>query len=132
MIGLDTNVIVRYITLDDPVQTPAAVRLIDSLSADQPAFISLVVMAELAWVLEVSYNFEKAAVRRVFDALLRSKELVLEQSEVVSRAVRNFAAGGASFPDCLIESSGEAAGCVHTFTFDRKAAASTGMQLLKQ
>lgn len=131
MIGLDTNVVVRYITLDDPVQTPVAVRLIDSLSGEEPGFVSLVVMAELAWVLQFSYNFEKGAVIRVFDLLLRSKELVLEQAEVVSRALALFAAGNSDFADCLIERCGEAAGCLHTFTFDRKAAGSAGMQLLK-
>jgi predicted nucleic-acid-binding protein len=131
VIGLDTNVIVRYITLDDPVQTVAAVRLIDSLSSEEPGFISLVVMAELGWVLQASYNFEKAAVVKVFDMLLRSKELVLEQADVVSQAVGLFAVGNSDFADCLIERSCEAAGCLHTFTFDRKAASSARMQLLK-
>ena len=131
MIGLDTNVVVRYLTLDDPVQTPAAVRLMDSLSAEEPGFISLVVMAELSWVLEASYSFDKAAMLRVFEALFRTKELVLEQAEIVARAVRLFRVGSANFADCLIEQSGDAAGCVHTFTFDRKAANSAGMRLLK-
>jgi predicted nucleic-acid-binding protein len=131
MISLDTNVVVRYITLDDPIQAPVAGRLIDSLSADEPGFISLVVMAELSWVLQISYNFEKAAIVRVVDMLLRSKELVLEQAEVVSRALSMFAAGNSDFADCLIERSGEAAGCLHTFTFDRKAATSSGMRLLR-
>jgi predicted nucleic-acid-binding protein len=131
MIGLDTNVLVRYITLDDPVQTPLAVRLIDSLSAEEPGFISLVVAAELAWVLDASYNFQKGAVLRVFEALLQSKELMVEQAEVVSRAVHLFATGDTGFADCLIERGGNAAGCAHTFTFDQKAARSCGMRLLK-
>jgi len=131
MIGLDTNVVVRYLTLDDPVQAPIAVRLIDSLSAEEPGFISLVAAAELSWVLEASYNFDKAAMLRVFEALLRSKELVVQQADVVERAVRLFGTGNANFADCLIEQSGVATGCVHTFTFDRKAANSAGMRLLK-
>lgn len=131
MIGLDTNVVVRYITLDDPVQSAAAVRLIDSLSAEEPGFVSLIVISELAWVLQVSYDFEKAAIVRTFDVLLRSKELVLEQAEMVARALELFAAGNSEFADCLIERCGKAAGCLHTFTFDRKAASSAGMQLLK-
>lgn len=131
MIGLDTNLLVRYITLDDPVQTRAAVRLIDSLTPQDRGFISMIVMVELAWVLEASYNFEKPAVVSVLEALLRSKELLVEQAEVVSRAVRHFAAGSASFADYLIEQSGRSAGCSYTFTFDRKAAGSAGMRLLK-
>ena len=131
MIGLDTNVVVRYLTLDDPVQVPAAETLMDSLSADEPGFISIVVVAELAWVLEGSYNFNKASIVRAFEALLQSKEIVIEQTELVSHALRLFAAGNAGLADYLIERSGHTAACSHTFTFDQKAAASTGMRLLK-
>ncbi|MGA1464036.1 MAG: PIN domain-containing protein, partial [Steroidobacteraceae bacterium] len=51
MIGLDTNVLVRYIMQDDPKQSPKASTLIESLSADHPGFISLVSVVELYWVL---------------------------------------------------------------------------------
>src|SRR5438270_8788517 len=131
MIGLDTNVIVRYITLDDPDQTPAAVRLVDSLTSDEPGFISLVVVAELAWVLETSYNVNRAALVRVLEMLLQSKELLVEQHEVVSQALHVFGRGTAGFVDYLIERRARAAGCVQTFTFDQKAAASAGMRLLR-
>jgi predicted nucleic-acid-binding protein len=131
MIGLDTNVVVRYLTLDDPVQVPAAETLMDSLSAEEPGFISLVVVAELAWVLDGSYNFNKASIVRAFEALLQSKEIVIEQTELVSQALRLFAAGNAGLADYLIERSGHTAGCSHTFTFDKRAAASAGMRLLK-
>jgi predicted nucleic-acid-binding protein len=131
MIGLDTNVIVRYITLDDPKQTALAVKLIESLSTDAPGFISLVVLAELAWVLEVSYSFNKVAVIRVFDGLLHSKELVIEQVPVVAQALDRFRMGNAGFSDYLIERGGQAAGCAHTMTFDQRAANSAGMRLLE-
>lgn len=131
MIGLDTNVVVRYVTLDDPMQTPIAVKVMDCLSADEPGFISLVVVTELAWVLEGSYNFDKAAVIRVLAGLLRSKELVVEQAELVAQALDRFRQGNAGLADFLIERSGHAAGCTDTVTFDPKAATSAGMQLLK-
>jgi len=131
MIGLDTNVIVRYITLDDPKQTPIAVKLIESLSIDEPGFISLVVFAELAWVLEISYRFDKTAILRAFDGLLRSKELVIEQAGNTAQAVERFRTGNTGFADYLIERGGHAAGCIHTVTFDQKAANSAGMRLLK-
>ena len=131
MIGLDTNVVVRYITLDDPIQVPAAVKMMDSLSVDEPGFISLIVVAELAWVLEVSYNFNKAAIVRVFEGLLQSKEIIIEQTELVSPALRLFSGGNAGLSDYLIERSGRAAGCVDTFTFDQRAARFAGMRLLK-
>lgn len=131
MIGLDTNVLVRYLTKDDPKQAPAAVNTIRSLSAEEPGFISLVVIAELAWVLEGSYSFDRAAIALVFDGLLHSKELLVEQADVVAQALDLFDSGNAGFADYLIERSGQAAGCVHTLTFDQRAATSAGMRLLK-
>ncbi len=130
MTGLDTNILVRYLTEDDPVQTIAAGRVIDSFSRDSPGFISLIVLAELVWVLESFYRFTKNEIERVLETLLRSDELVVERAEIVSQALRMFRIGRADFADCLIERCGHAADCKHTVTFDQKAAAGTGMQLL--
>ena len=129
MIGLDTNVLVRYLTHDDPTQTAAAVKLIDSLSPKEPGFLSVVVVAELVWVLEISYRFKKTEIERVLRTLLQSKELVVERAEIVVQALRRFSASGADFADCLIERGGHTAACKHTFTFDRRAV-TTGMKLL--
>lgn len=131
MIGLDTNVVVRYLTKDDPRQTAAAVKLIRSLSENEPGFVSLIVLAELHWVLETCYRFNKLELVDVLDTLLTSREVVLERPEIVSQAVRQFASGNADLAYYLIERSGHTAGCSHTFTFDQKAAASAGMRLLK-
>ena len=131
MIGLDTNVVVRYLTHDDPVQTAAAVRVMDSLSSESPGFLSLVIMVELVWVLEASYRFKKKEIERVLDALLRSKELVVERAEIVSQALRRFSASRADFADCLIERSAHAVECEYIVTFDRNAAAGAGMRLLE-
>jgi predicted nucleic-acid-binding protein len=130
MIGLDANVVVRYLTQDDAVQTPAAVRVIDSLSADSPGFLSVIVIVELVWVLEVSYRFKKNEIEQVLETLLRSKELVIERAEIVAQALRKFSGSRADFADCLIERSGHAAECQYTVTFDRNAASAAGMRLL--
>jgi predicted nucleic-acid-binding protein len=130
MIGLDTNIVVRYLTHDDPVQAAAAVRVMDSLSTESPGFLSLIVIAELVWVLEVSYHFKKNEIMQVLDTLLRSKELVIEQSEVVSQALRKFSASRADFAACLIERCGHVAECQYTATFDQHAASSAGMRLI--
>jgi predicted nucleic-acid-binding protein len=130
MIGLDTNVIVRYLTHDDPTQTAAAVKVMDSLSSDSPGFISLIVVVELVWVLEASYRFKKDEIEQVLETLLRSKELVIERAEIVAQALRRFSASRADFADCLIERSAHAAECQYTVTFDRKAANAAGMKLL--
>ncbi len=129
MIGLDTNILVRYITQDHATQAAAAVRVIDSLSSDSPGFLSLVVIAELVWVLQFSYGFKKHEIEQVVDKVLRSKELIIERAEIVSQALRKFRASRANFADCLIERSGYAAECQYVLTFDKDAAAS-GMRLL--
>jgi len=131
LIGLATNVIVRYLTHDDPTQTAAAMRLINSLTSDSPGFLCLIVVAELVWVLETSYGFKKKEIQQVVESLLRSRELVIEQAEIVSIALRTFRTGRADFVDCLIEHRGNAAKCQYTVTFDRAAAEGAGMRLLK-
>jgi predicted nucleic-acid-binding protein len=130
MIGLDTNVLVRYLTHDDPKQTAAAIKVMDSLSSDSPGFISLIVIAELVWVLTIAYRFRKKEIEQVLETLLRSKELMTEQAEIVSQALRVFSAGRADFADCLIERCAYAAECKYTVTFDQGAATLTGMRLL--
>ena len=130
MIGLDTNVIVRYIVKDDPTQGTLAVKFIRSLSDDNQAFVSLIVIVELIWVLEFSYRFTRSELVDVVESLLNSKELIVENAELVSQAVRQFGRGKVDFSDYVIEKSGRAAGCLYTVTFDQKAATSNGMRLL--
>jgi predicted nucleic-acid-binding protein len=131
MIGLDTNVLVRYLAKDDPIQTPVAVKLVRSLSEDEPGFLSLVVITELIWVLRMSYRYRNNEIANVVETLLQSKELRVEQEELVADALRGFATGSADFADYLIERTGQLAGCIHTFTFDKRAATFAGMRLLK-
>ena len=131
MIGLDTNVIVRYLTHDEPAQAAAAMRLINSLTSDSPGYLCLIVVAELVWVLETSYGFTKKEIQQAVETLLRSRELVIEQAEIVSLALRTFRASRADFVDCLIEHCAHTAECRYTVTFDRAAAEGAGMRLLK-
>ena len=130
MIGFDTNVLVRYLTHDDPTQAAAAMRVMNSLSFDSPGFLSLIVIAELVWVLAISYRYQKKEIEQVLENLLRTRELVIERADLVSQALRMFRGGRADFADCLIERSGRAAGCKHTLTFDWKAAGA-GMRPLQ-
>ena len=129
MIGLDTNVVVRYLTHDDPTQTAAAMKAMNLLSADSPGFLSLIVIAELVWVLESFYRFRRNEIEQVIDTLLRSKELIIERADIVSQALRVFRSSRADFADCLIERCAHAAECQYTLTFDQHAAGA-GMRLL--
>jgi len=98
MIGIDTNVVVRYLTKDDPIQSTLAVKTIRSLTADEPGFISLVTIAELTWVLETCYRFDKVELVEVLGTLLASQEVNLEQAALVSQALRLFAVEAPIFP----------------------------------
>jgi predicted nucleic-acid-binding protein len=131
MIGIDTNVLVRYIAQDDPAQSKLATRLIETeCSASTPGYISLIVLVELVWVSESCYGAVRSDVVQIVRRLLSIRQLVVQQSEVVWKALRQFEGSKADFADSLIEQLALAAGCSSVMTFDRTAA-KAGMSLLK-
>ena len=131
MIGLDTNVVVRYLTQDDPRQSQIAARLMEkTLSAGEPGFISLVVLAEIVWVLVSLYFVDRAGVVQVVSGLLTTEQLRVESAELVWRAKRRYEASKADFSDALVVECALAAGCKRSVTFDRSAAATSGFDLL--
>jgi len=121
MIGLDTNVLVRYIMQDDPEQSLLSIRLVESLSVESPGFVALVSVVELGWVLDAAYDLDRHQIADAFEGLLRTKEIVVERAETVWKALRIFQRTNADLADCLIERSAAAAGCSMTVTFDRGA-----------
>ena len=130
MIGVDTNVLVRYIAQDDIDQSKRASRLIeDECSAATPGFISLVVLVELVWVSESCYGATRVEVAEMVRRILSIRQLVVQDAEIAWKALRLFESGKADFADCLIERMAFAAGCSAVMTFD-KAAAKAGMTLL--
>lgn len=131
MIGLDTNVLVRYVAQDDSRQSPKATRLIESLTVDAPGYVSLVSVVELVWVLTGCYASSRDKICEVLETLLRTKEIVVAHADTVWKALRLFKGGKADFADCLIERSANEAGCGYTTTFDRDAARHCGMQLIE-
>jgi predicted nucleic-acid-binding protein len=131
MIGLDTNVVVRYIMQDDPRQSPLATKFIESLTAESPGFVTLISTVELAWVLAACYDLKREQVAQALELLLRTKEIVVDRAHEVLRALHAFRAGTGDLADCLIERIASSAGCRRTITFDVAAAKSAGMTLLK-
>ena len=131
MIGLDTNVLVRYIMQDDAKQAALATKLIDALTPQAPGFVPMVALVELVWVLSGSFDLQRAQIADAIEALLRSKEMVVERAETVWQALRLFRSGSADFANGLIERSAAAAGCERTLTFDRAAAKGCGMTLVQ-
>ncbi len=91
MIGLDTNILARYIIQDDPVQAARATTLIEnSCSAENPGYISSIVLCELVWVLSRGYRYEKSITTQVLQQLLTSSELAIEQREASWAALRKY------------------------------------------
>lgn len=129
MIGLDTNVLVRYVARDDPGQTAKADALLDRLSRDEQGFVAVLVVAELHWTLIRAYRYTRGQSAEVIANLLASAELVVQDAALV-RSALGAAGEGADFADALIASSAAAAGCGTTKTFDRRAARLPGMSLL--
>lgn len=130
MIGVDTNVLVRYIMQDDPRQSPKASRLIEGLTPQEPGYVPLVSVVELVWVLGSAYRLSRQQVAAALELLLRSKEIVLDRADQVLQAQRRYKSGSADFADCLIERIAHEAGCTATMTFDAAAAKSAGMTLI--
>ena len=121
MIGLDTNVLVRYIVRDDPAQTKAATRLIESrCTAETQGFVSLIVLAKLVWVLSRGYRYGKPIVTKVLRKIMAASELMVEEPQMVWAALSDYEEGKADFSDYLIGRRNQAEGCDSTFSFDRK------------
>jgi predicted nucleic-acid-binding protein len=123
MIGLDTNILVRYIAQDDAVQSPLATKIIeDRLTEEHPGFISLVTMVETVWVLDRSYGLPAAEIAAAVERILQTDILSVQNEQEVFTAMVAVKAGTGSFSDALIGALGTRAGCGATLTFDKKAA----------
>jgi len=129
MIGLDANVVVRYLTQDDPLQSPRAAKLIEGLTKANPGFISVVAMVETAWVLKRSYGFSDRQIAAAVEGLLKADTLLVENEREVSVAMMALKRAQGSSADALIAALGAKAGCSATFTFDQKAARLPGFAL---
>lgn len=131
MIGLDTNVLVRYIAQDDRLQSARAVKLIEEeCSSSQPAFVSLITLVELVWVSESCYSATRKSIIDLLRRLFSTKQIVIQDAETAWKALRLFEAGQADFADCLVAQIAKQYGCDTTLTFD-KTAAKSGMTILK-
>lgn len=121
MKGLDTNVLVRYLTEDDPVQARrAAAWIATAVARGDKCFVSPVVLCELSWVLRAAYRISKADLLLTFDKLLSTSQFVTGDKDVIRAAVEAYRTGQADFADYVIGVSDREAGCDRTATFDRR------------
>jgi len=131
MIGIDTNVLVRYIAQDDAAQSRRATSFIEKeCNEAAPGFVGLVVLVEVVWVSESSYGAAREDVADIVRRILSTKQLVVQDAETAWKALRLFESSKTDFADCLVERSAMAAGCKNVVTFDKQAA-KAGMTLLK-
>jgi predicted nucleic-acid-binding protein len=130
MIGLDTNILVRYLTQDDPAQSPKATEIIERrLTPAKPGFVSVVAMVETVWVLDRAYGLAARDIAAAVERMLQVEVLVIEKEQQVFTAMIALKQGRGSFADALIAELGASAGCVHTLTFDSKAVRLPGFTL---
>lgn len=122
MIGLDTNILVRYLTQDDSVQSAKATEIIEQrLTATNRGFVSIVTMAEIVWVLDRAYGLTDKEITAAIERMLQVEVLLIENEQEVFAAMIALKRGQGAFADALIAELGAKAGCTHTLTFDRKA-----------
>lgn len=127
LIGLDTNVLLRYVVDDDSPQTIVAVRFVETqLSDTERGYISLPVFFEFIWTLRSTYEFDLDAVRRTVRSLLAVAQLEFEDRELIGRALED----DGQLPDAIIGRLALRRGCQRLVTFDKKFARIEGVELL--
>jgi predicted nucleic-acid-binding protein len=130
MVGVDTNILVRYLSPDTPHEYEAARALLEGFTSESPGFISIPTIVELVWVMHKRYKIKRDEIVRSLLKLLRDGGLVFDRVEYVADAVSRFQTGRADFADYMIEQTCRLAGCTKTLTFDQDAASCAGMTLL--
>jgi predicted nucleic-acid-binding protein len=131
MIGLDANVLVRYLVEDDDPQSRAADRFVEeALNRGESLFVNEIVLCEVVWVLSRAYGFTRKEVAQALEMILYARQFEIEAKDRVVRGLREYRKGKADFADYLIGLKNQAAGCAATITFDRKAASLGSFQVL--
>ena len=128
MIALDTNVLVRYIAQDGGKQADIATQIIEAqLSEAEPGFVSLPVICELVWTLRTRYKRSRNEVGAAIMLLMNARQLVVDQQDVIAKAIND---DRADIVDAIIHLIGQSADCTKTVTFDRQFARLPGVELL--
>ena len=121
MIGIDTNVLVRYLVQDDYEQSAQSTLLIEQeCNLSSPGYLSNIVLCELVWVLTGAYKYDKNLVIEVMEQILVTAELLVENENVVRKAINDYKIGSADFSDYLIVNNNQQSGCTKTYTFNKK------------
>ena len=132
MIGIDTNILVRYVTQDDLHQSALATDWIEShCTPSNLGWINRIVLCELVWVLIRGYHYDKKEVIRLLERILETESLAVESSDEARKALQSYCDGPADFSDYLLLQTNLSKKVRNTITFDRKAATHPGFKLLE-
>ena len=133
MIALDTNVLIRYLALDDPVQSRRAAVVIEAaLSREESVFIPVIVLCETVWVLRGYYKLSKQRIIRVLDAILKEKGFELEARPEIHKALAEYRLHAADFADFVIGFTARSHRCSTVWTFDQGLRASDLFKLIEE
>lgn len=130
MKALDTNVLIRYLVADDPVQTRTATEIIEGAAGKgEQVFLSVLVLCESAWVLDRRYRQSRDVIADTLDLVLDTAVFAVERSDLLRRCVDQFRTGKARLADYVIGAIAMEAGCTVTLTLDRDLAGCRGFQI---
>lgn len=123
MIALDTNVLLRYLAQDDPVQSRKATEIVERrLTKQDPGFVSLVCILEIVWVLGSLYKRSREEIADHIEMILAADTLEVQNEQEVYQGVIALRKQAGVFEDALIGGLGVWWGCTATLTFDQNAA----------
>ena len=127
MLGIDTNVLVRFLVRDDQTQFEKARKLLKrEVSNGRRVFINQLVLLETEWVLRSRYGLAKTLMLDTISGLLDAPDIQLEDEPAVEEALFIWRDANADFADCLIGARNRRLGCRATVTFDTKASKLSG------
>ena len=131
MIGLDTNVLVRYLTQDNPAQFAKATAFIDAASEREERFlVNTPVLCELVWVLTAVYDYSREEIAEALEQIFTTAQFEIERLDEARQALGDFRSSKADFSDALIGRINRSLGAKHTVTFDRDLKAVETFRLL--
>ena len=132
MIGIDTNILIRYLTQDDKEQATLAEKIINKhISKSQSIFINNIVMCELVWVLARGYKYKKEQIVSVVQQILSTVEFSFEKQNILWETLEEYEQKNLDFSDALIARLNQTYSCETTFTFDESASKCSEFELLK-
>ena len=133
MIGLDTNILLRWLISADQgdiASRGAEIERVSQIVSAQGAklFVNAVVIAETAWILEQKLKLSRPDVSDIIGRMLFAQNITVGNDAEMRAALMQYESSNIDFADCAIAQLNLSAGCSHTLTFDRKTSRTPGFR----